>query len=89
MILNKAVVEQGAIIAMATHGRSGVDRFLIGSVAEKVLRGSANPLLLVRAGKNRVSRAGRFQNDHCRARRLGVGGTDPSDGGRPREKAGG
>ena len=51
MILDKGAVEQAAIIAMATHGRSGVDRFLIGSVAEKVLRGSANPLLLVRAGK--------------------------------------
>ena len=34
---------------MATHGRSGLNRFLLGSVAEKVLRGSGNPLLLVRA----------------------------------------
>jgi nucleotide-binding universal stress UspA family protein len=37
------------LIAMATHGRSGLNRFLLGSVAEKVLRGSVNPLLLVRA----------------------------------------
>jgi nucleotide-binding universal stress UspA family protein len=34
---------------MATHGRSGINRWLLGSVAEKVLRGSPNPLLLVRA----------------------------------------
>ena len=34
---------------MATHGRSGLNRFLLGSVAEKVLRGTANPLLIVRA----------------------------------------
>ena len=34
---------------MATHGRSGVDRWLLGSVAEKVLRGTTNPLLLIRA----------------------------------------
>jgi len=34
---------------MATHGRSGLNRWLLGSVAEKVLRGAANPLLLVRA----------------------------------------
>ena len=34
---------------MATHGRSGLNRWLLGSVAEKVLRGSANPLLMVRA----------------------------------------
>ena len=37
------------MITMATHGRSGLNRFLLGSVAEKVLRGAANPLLLVRA----------------------------------------
>lgn len=50
----EAIVEQGAtdktmLIAMATHGRSGLNRFLLGSVAEKVLRGTANPLLLVRS----------------------------------------
>jgi nucleotide-binding universal stress UspA family protein len=34
---------------MATHGRSGLNRFLLGSIAEKVLRATANPLLLVKA----------------------------------------
>jgi nucleotide-binding universal stress UspA family protein len=34
---------------MATHGRSGVHRWLLGSVTEKVLRHTTNPLLLVRA----------------------------------------
>ena len=34
---------------MATHGRSGLDRWLLGSVAEKVLRGASNPTLVVRA----------------------------------------
>ena len=48
-IINKAESDGGILIAMATHGRSGLNRFLLGSVAEKVLRGSANPLLLVRA----------------------------------------
>ena len=33
---------------MATRGRSGIHRWLMGSVAEKVLRGATNPLLLVR-----------------------------------------
>jgi len=37
------------LIAMATHGRSGAKRWLLGSVAEKVLRGTTNPLFLVRA----------------------------------------
>ena len=48
-IINKAEADGGTLITMATHGRSGLNRFLLGSVAEKVLRGSANPLLLVRA----------------------------------------
>jgi nucleotide-binding universal stress UspA family protein len=48
-IIEKAAADNGTLIMMATHGRSGLDRFLLGSVAEKVLRGSANPLLLVRA----------------------------------------
>ena len=39
----------GTLIAMATHGRSGIDRWLMGSVAEKVLRGTKAPLLLTRA----------------------------------------
>jgi nucleotide-binding universal stress UspA family protein len=48
-IIAKGEADTAMLIAMATHGRSGVDRFLLGSVAEKVLRGTANPLLLVRA----------------------------------------
>jgi nucleotide-binding universal stress UspA family protein len=48
-IINKAEADGGTLITMATHGRSGLNRFLLGSVAEKVLRGSDNHLLLVRA----------------------------------------
>jgi nucleotide-binding universal stress UspA family protein len=36
------------LIAMSTHGRSGLARLLIGSVADKVLRGAETPLLLYR-----------------------------------------
>ena len=36
------------LVAMATHGRSGVSRLVLGSVAERVLRGSAAPVLLLR-----------------------------------------
>jgi nucleotide-binding universal stress UspA family protein len=39
------------VIAMSTHGRSGVGRWLFGSVAEKVLHGSPVPVLLVRPGE--------------------------------------
>jgi nucleotide-binding universal stress UspA family protein len=48
-IIEKGETDKAVLIAMATHGRSGLNRFLLGSVAEKVLRGAANPLLLVRA----------------------------------------
>lgn len=36
------------VIAMATHGRGGVARFILGSVADKVLRSTSLPLLLYR-----------------------------------------
>jgi nucleotide-binding universal stress UspA family protein len=37
------------LIAMATHGRTGLDRFVMGSIAEKVVRGTVIPVLLVRS----------------------------------------
>ncbi|MBI4545817.1 MAG: universal stress protein, partial [Gemmatimonadetes bacterium] len=36
------------LIAMATHGRGGVSRIMLGSVADKVLRGARAPVLLYR-----------------------------------------
>jgi nucleotide-binding universal stress UspA family protein len=48
IIVDRAAAQPGALIAMATHGRSGVKRWLLGSVAEKVLQAAANHLLLVR-----------------------------------------
>jgi nucleotide-binding universal stress UspA family protein len=36
------------MIAMCTHGRSGIGRWLLGSVAEKVIQHSGDPILLVR-----------------------------------------
>jgi nucleotide-binding universal stress UspA family protein len=35
------------LVVIGTHGRSGFERFVLGSVAEKVLRGSACPVLTV------------------------------------------
>lgn len=49
VIIEKAAADKSILVAMTTHGRSGLNRWLFGSVAEKVLRGSTNPLLLVRA----------------------------------------
>ncbi|RXK50293.1 universal stress protein [Halorientalis pallida] len=36
------------IVVMGTHGRTGIDHYLIGSVAEKVVRKSPIPVLTVR-----------------------------------------
>jgi len=49
IVIEKAGNERNTLIVMATHGRSGVDRWLLGSVVEKVLRGTSNALLVVRA----------------------------------------
>jgi nucleotide-binding universal stress UspA family protein len=49
LIIERAAADKSILVAMTTHGRSGLERWLLGSVAEKVLRGSTNPLLLVRA----------------------------------------
>ncbi len=48
-ILDHAAFAGIELIAMSTHGRTGVSRWVMGSVAEKVLRASTTPLLLVRA----------------------------------------
>ena len=52
IIIAAAAADRGTLIAMATHGRSGVSRWLLGSVTEKVLRGTVNPLLVVRAPRD-------------------------------------
>jgi nucleotide-binding universal stress UspA family protein len=41
---------EGDLIALATHGRSDGGRRVYGSVADRVLRASPIPILLVRAG---------------------------------------
>ncbi|MDO9098890.1 MAG: universal stress protein, partial [Candidatus Methanoperedens sp.] len=40
-----------SLIVMGTLGKSGLDRFLLGSVAEKVVRNSKIPVLIVRGKK--------------------------------------
>ncbi len=47
-ILSEAEAVGADLVAMATHGRKGVGRLLMGSSADKVLRGIHVPLLLYR-----------------------------------------
>ncbi len=49
VIPDKAAVHAGTIIAMSTYGRCGVQRWLLGSTADRVLHAALNPLLLLRA----------------------------------------
>ncbi len=48
-ILEHAKDNRVDLIAMSTHGRSGLGRLLMGSVAETVLRHASVPVFLVRA----------------------------------------
>jgi nucleotide-binding universal stress UspA family protein len=47
-ILDSVDVDGGDIIAMATHGRGGLRRLVLGSVSDKVVRAAVGPVLLVR-----------------------------------------
>ena len=45
------------LIILSTHGRSGFDRWSMGSVAEKLLKGADIPLFLVRSGSGSMETA--------------------------------
>lgn len=47
-ILEYADSEGIDLIVMGTHGRSGLDRYLLGSVTERVVRAAEAPVLTVR-----------------------------------------
>ena len=48
-IVELAISSPQSMIAMSTHGRSGIGRWVLGSVAEKVVQHSRAPVLLIRA----------------------------------------
>ncbi|MEM7311814.1 MAG: universal stress protein [Planctomycetota bacterium] len=50
-ILKKADELDADLIVMGTHGRTGLDRILVGSVTEQVLRKSPCPVLCVKPGR--------------------------------------
>jgi nucleotide-binding universal stress UspA family protein len=47
-ILQTAAENQVDVIVMSTHGRSGVKRWLLGSVADRVVTHSDRPVMLIR-----------------------------------------
>jgi nucleotide-binding universal stress UspA family protein len=50
-IVEYATAKGANLIAMSTHGRTGLSRWVLGSVADKVLHGARIPILLVRSPK--------------------------------------
>jgi len=55
-ILTESARQGCAFVAMATHGRSGLSRFVLGSVAAQVVHGAATPVLLYRPTARRRHR---------------------------------
>ena len=47
-ILEEGFRQPATLIAMATHGRSGLTRWAVGSVTDKVFRATASPLLIIK-----------------------------------------
>jgi nucleotide-binding universal stress UspA family protein len=47
-ILEEAKAHPDGVVALATHGRSGLPRLVLGSVADKVVRGATSPILVYR-----------------------------------------
>jgi nucleotide-binding universal stress UspA family protein len=47
-ILEAAAAEGAGVVAMSTHGRSGLGRLVLGSVADKVIRSARLPVLVMR-----------------------------------------
>jgi len=55
-VLNFVSRLRADVVVMATHGRRGLKRFLLGSVAERVVREASCPVLTVRSGTSRARR---------------------------------
>lgn len=51
-IIKEANQLNADIIAMSSHGRSGLSRWAFGSVTDKVLRGGERPVLVIKAPKS-------------------------------------
>jgi nucleotide-binding universal stress UspA family protein len=50
-LLDLATADSGTMIALATHGRGGLRRLMVGSVADKLIRTAEVPVLVVRPAK--------------------------------------
>jgi nucleotide-binding universal stress UspA family protein len=54
-ILEQCRAQHADLILMRTHGRGGLERALLGSVTQQVLKGSHVPVMVLRAGGRHIS----------------------------------
>lgn len=73
-IVTQAVDGQSDFIVMTTHGRGGFDRLWLGSTADRVIRASPVPVLLIRPGESPLAGAVTFRRVV-----VGVAGEDADD----------
>jgi nucleotide-binding universal stress UspA family protein len=65
-ILDTASSERSSLICLGTHGRSGLERLMLGSVTEKVIRKAACPVLTVSEPREEgPPKAAPFKNIAC------------------------
>jgi nucleotide-binding universal stress UspA family protein len=62
VIVRWAASEKADLIVMGTHGRRGLKRLLMGSVAEHVIRTASQPVLIVRAAKEEAAQKSAIAN---------------------------
>ncbi|MFC4438766.1 MULTISPECIES: universal stress protein [Natrialbaceae] len=74
VIVDEATPENCDLVVMGTHGRGGIDRLLLGSVAERVVRRASVPVLTVRVGED-----GFEENSEGQPAAAGEGTAGPSD----------
>ncbi|WP_306052371.1 universal stress protein [Natronococcus wangiae] len=74
VIVDEATPESCDLVVMGTHGRGGIDRLLLGSVAERVVRRASVPVLTVRLGEDEFG-----DNSERHPAAAGDGATGPSD----------
>lgn len=54
-LIEMAASLHASLVVMTTHGRTGLTRFALGSVADRVVRGGTVPVLLIRSNSTPAS----------------------------------
>lgn len=76
-VLQLAAREEHTLVALSTHGRTGLDRVIFGSVAEKILRKGAFPMLIQRTAAVPKTHGDTSAAHRARARSLKIAAATP------------